>query len=108
MIGAVAGQNGFSPDGKVSGMTTHTTTSQTMVDVLNISGAGYFLGLTTINWGSATPYLNLIIDGVNKSGAAINGHTIIGPIRFNTSLQIQHRLDASSSTCRTAITYLLD
>jgi len=100
--------NTFDPKNKVSGMTTHTTTSQTMVDALNISGAGYFLGLTLTNWGSATPSLNLIVDGVNKSGAAINGHTVVGPIRFETSLQIQHRVDAASSTCRTAITYLLD
>ena len=109
MNGMIFGQGGFEPKGKKNRMVGAATSSQTFVDALNVYGKGYFLGYSSLKMGSATPIIRITIDGsVVLNDDALNGYVIVGPMRFETSLRIEHRLDAPSSTVRSWTSYLLD
>ena len=112
MIGAIAGQQGFDPKGKTGASTGIVgTPGTTYSDVLNILGSGYLVGMIIACGGTdGKHYTRLVVDGVvlwdkqdSASGYGGQGQTLM--IRFNTSLQIQHRHQTYGWT---NATYLLD
>jgi hypothetical protein len=96
-----------------------TTASATMTTVANITGAGWLIGLATDTYGTANSNttMTIVVDGVTKMAARTVGNPqastykqqpFVGPIRFNTSLQIQHASASSVNTVMTREWHLLD
>ena len=96
----------------------NNTTSD--VDVVNISGSGYLLQLASrAYWISRNEnvILTVIADGVNvmtnrtlgePTGDKNKQELFLGPIRFETSLIVKHRIAASGSPALTKVWYTLD
>lgn len=103
MIGAIAGQGGLPNISSKTQNIYSSSTGTTLVDVINLTGSGYLLGiyvasLNTYNGsGPSNKYLKITIDGVviydgNIMSSATYGSSIGVNLfkRFNTSLRIQH------------------
>lgn len=95
------------------------TTATSLVDLLNITGSGYLLGVRFLGYYSSAGgsiFGDIIVDGISKMNNrelfANNNETfkqpeIIGPIRFNSALRVRTRVaSGSSSTC--FVWYTLD
>lgn len=97
---------------------TNATTSDT--DVVNITGSGYllaieFTGFHTSSGGnvSATVTVDSVIKMSDRSvhHLAIESpkqHAFTGPIRFETNLRVQHKLNGTGSTAIAKVFYVLD
>jgi hypothetical protein len=97
-----------------------TGTSTTFVDLLNVTGSGYLLGIRFsgyyVSYTSVTRG-DIAVDGVQKmtdralfgvGGEGYKQSEIVGPIRFNTSLRIKARADFAGTTFTCFAWYSLD
>jgi hypothetical protein len=95
----------------------NNTTSTSYVDVVNISGSGYFF-LSITSWyvnssGSSNVSLKVVLDGVTILNDYLVGGTgtttlrniFKGPLKFETSLQIQQKVAASTCAARSLVEY---
>lgn len=111
-----------------------TDTSATLVTAVSVAGGGWLLGCMLVNNNTTTAFSLqqiLTVDGVqlydttyaslaalnvkvgaglfaNDSGGHLHVMPTTYPLRFNTSLLIQHKGAASSTLTKTAAIYLLD
>ena len=90
--------NTFDPKNKTGASTGFVATAgTTYTDLLNITGSGYLIGLIVGCGGTdGKHYTKLVVDGVtlwdkqdSTTGYGAQGQPIF--IRFNSSLQIQHK-----------------
>lgn len=87
-------------------------------NLINITGSGYLTGLSVYLSTSQTYYIEVVIDGavlatemrVVAASTASDKMTVSIPFlhRFNSSLQIRHRANASSTNVYATCTYTLD
>lgn len=97
-------------------------------DVVNINGAGFLLGVSQLlkayQYGTISGYVTVTIDGGSLGEMVMtvadfagsfpgtpsgpSGRSIAGPLRFDTSLRVQHRVDNTSSTVRTLVSYVTE
>lgn len=115
MIGAIAGQQGFSPDGKTPMVArAQTLGSAGEQTVLSLTGSGYLIGIST---GAVNNYyLKLVLDGNTLMSIAdsvmyagyggANGMPFM--MRFESSLLITHKAGTSDKSVFTQVMYLLD
>lgn len=97
-----------------------TGNSTTLVDLLNITGSGYLLSARFLGYYStaASPiYGDIAIDGVQKmtnrylssiNQSSIKQSEVVGPMRFNNSLRIKTRTDATGTPYICEAWYSLD
>ena len=99
MIGAIAGQQGFSPDGKTLRIEIMQTDSTTYVTVLSVAGSGVLTSFGAFSGRGGR--LKITIDGVvlftDKLVSVNNegGFQFGGFIKFNTSLLIESKSDVA-------------
>jgi len=99
----------------------HSTNSTILVDVINITGSGYLLGIEVSGLGSGTGgtvNVDLKINDANimtdralfaPSTTAVKQHFFNGPIRFTNSLRVQHRVtNPTGMTSYIRVFYALD
>ena len=107
MIGGVAGQGMPDITKKTTNIYTGTTASTTSVDVVNISGSGYLLGITQACSNTTTAGvvgLKIVVDGVTIideavwSGNAGSSRYIELFKRFATSLQVAHKISTGGNS----------
>jgi len=102
-----------------------STNSTSDTDVINISGTGYLLSVSqmisaitgsVVSKGSVRVYLDgaLLYSGYYSAEGdysdtnGINGLVIAGPLRFNTSLRIRHKVSNDDISIRTMVSYVLE
>lgn len=107
-------------DTVISGLTAHSTSSTTMVDAVNYTGAGV-LSFAAAQKTGQTVTVEVLIDGVQIVSAVASGSSgqcavavgalcgpvatpiiVFEPIQFRTSLQIRHK---TASGAAPSITY---
>lgn len=96
------------------------TTSLTLTDIVNISGSGYLLGALFSGWYSSAGGIvkgNVVVDSVTKmtsrnlfdvTAGTNKTHYFHGPIRFESSLQVQHLISTSGGFAQSRVFYTLD
>lgn len=101
-------------------MTYLTGTSITLVDLANVTGSGYLIGMRIMGYYASAIgeiYGDITIDGINKMSDRLLIQTgtvnykvseFVGPIRFASSLRIRTRTSAAGSPYVCEAWYSLD
>lgn len=103
MIGAIAGQQGFSPDGKTPSLGHTGTGSTTYVTLRYIIGSGVLTSLS-LQHNNVDVTLKITIDGVaqpeilSKVFNYIGNLSLVPLVKFESSLLIEGKISAAGNT----------